>query len=278
MKNNKQIGYLGPEGTFSHEAVLKLVDNPTMIKPYANIIDIFKSLEKSEIDEALVPIENSTEGSVLITLDALTHFDLKIKKELELPIKHNLLAQKGKSIEDISVICSHQQALAQCRKYINKLGKQVHALSSTANAACHVTRTPAAAVIGNEILSKEYDLEILDKNIQDYDNNVTRFIILSNKDQDCPAGNDKTSIVISLNGDKPGGLYEILGEFMKENINLTKIESRPSKEGMGKYLFYIDFQGHRTDKHVNKTLKSIKEKVNVFKILGSYATITVGGN
>lgn len=278
MKNNKQIGYLGPEGTFSHEAVLKIVDNQTMIKPYANIIDIFKSLEKSEIDEALVPIENSTEGSVLITLDALTHFNLKIKKELELPIKHNLLAQKGKSIEDISVICSHQQALAQCRKYINKLDKQAHALSSTANAACYVTRTPAAAVIGNEILSEKYDLEILDKNIQDYDNNVTRFIILSNKDQDCPTGNDKTSIVISLNGDKPGGLYEILGEFMKENINLTKIESRPSKEGMGKYLFYIDFQGHRTDKHVNRTLKSIKEKVNVFKILGSYATITVGGN
>ena len=278
MKNNKQIGYLGPEGTFSQEAALKVVNDQSEIKPFNNIVNIFEALEKSEIDEAVVPIENSTEGSVLITLDALTHFNLKIKNEIELPIKHNLLVQKGKTIEDISVICSHQQALAQCRKYINKIDKQVHAMPSTANAARYVSEISTAAVIGNEILSKKYGLEILDHNIQDYDNNVTRFIILSRKDQEVPTGNDKTSIVISLDGDKPGGLYEILGEFVKENINLTKIESRPSKKGMGKYLFFIDFQGHRTEEHIAKTLKSVKEKVSMFKILGSYATITVGGN
>lgn len=149
MEKNKQIGYLGPEGTFSHEAVLNYVDEDSKIVPFDNILHIFESVEQGDIDEAVVPIENSTEGSVLVTLDALTYFDLNIVKELELPIKHNLLAQKGSSIDDITVICSHQQALAQCRKYLNKLNKQVHAMSSTATAARYVTELSSAAVIGD---------------------------------------------------------------------------------------------------------------------------------
>lgn len=278
MKKNKQVGYLGPEGTFSHEAVLKVVNEDTGIIPYDNIIHIFESLENDEINEAIVPIENSTEGSVLITLDALIHFDLNIVKELELPIKHNLLVQKGMTLEDITVICSHQQALAQCRHYINSINKQVHAMSSTANAARYVTELSTAAVIGNGILSKKYNLDILEENIQDYDNNVTRFVVLSKNSQEKITGNDKTSIVISLKGDKPGGLYEILRIFAEKNINLTKIESRPSKKGMGKYLFFIDMQGHKNEPHINKTLSAIESEVSMLKILGSYATINVGGN
>ena len=131
------------------------------IVPFDNIFHIFESVEQGDIDEAVVPIENSTEGSVLVTLDALTYFDLNIVKELELPIRHNLLAQKGSSLDDITVICSHQQALAQCRKYLNKLNKQVHAMSSTATAARYVTELSSAAVIGNEILSQKYNLEII---------------------------------------------------------------------------------------------------------------------
>lgn len=278
MKNIRQVGYLGPEGTFSHEAVLKIVDKDTMIVPYDTIIHIFESLDNDEINEALVPIENSTEGSVLVTLDALTIFDLKINKELELPIKHNLLVQKGKTLDDISVICSHQQALAQCRHYINNINKKVHAMSSTANAARYVTELSTAAVIGNRILSKKYNLDILEEDIQDYDNNVTRFVLISKNPQEEVTGEDKTSIVISLNGDKPGGLYEILRLFADANINLTKIESRPSKKGLGKYLFFIDMQGHINESHISKTLSAIESKVSMLKILGSYATITVGGN
>ncbi len=278
MKNIRQVGYLGPEGTFSHEAVLKIVDKDTMIVPYDTIIHIFESLDNDEINEALVPIENSTEGSVLVTLDALTIFDLKINKELELPIKHNLLVQKGKTLDDISVICSHQQALAQCRHYINNINKKVHAMSSTANAARYVTELSTAAVIGNRILSKKYNLDILEEDIQDYDNNVTRFVLISKNPQEEVTGEDKTSIVISLNGDKPGGLYEILRLFADANINLTKIESRPSKKGLGKYLFFIDMQGHVNESHISKTLSAIESKVSMLKILGSYATITVGGN
>ena len=278
MKNIRQVGYLGPEGTFSHEAVLKIVDKDTMIVPYDTIIHIFESLDNDEINEALVPIENSTEGSVLVTLDALTIFDLKINKELELPIKHNLLVQKGKTLDDISVICSHQQALAQCRHYINNINKKVHAMSSTANAARYVTELSTAAVIGNRILSKKYNLDILEEDIQDYDNNVTRFVLISKNPQEEVTGEDKTSIVISLNGDKPGGLYEILRLFADANINLTKIESRPSKKGLGKYLFFVDMQGHVNESHISKTLSAIESKVSMLKILGSYATITVGGN
>jgi prephenate dehydratase len=278
MERNKQVGYLGPEGTFSHEAVLNYVNDCSKIVPFDNIIHIFESLEKDEIEEAIVPIENSTEGSVLVTLDALTHFDLNIITELELPINHNLLAQKDVSLDDISVICSHQQALAQCRHFLNKLNKQVHAMSSTANAARYVTELSSAAVIGNRILSQKYGLEIIAQNIQDYDNNVTRFVVVSKSFQEETTGNDKTSIVISLKGDKPGGLYEILRIFADAGINLTKIESRPSKKGMGKYLFFIDMQGHKNESHINKTLSIIESEVNMIKILGSYATMNVGGN
>jgi len=278
MQKIKQIGYLGPEGTFSHEAVLNYVNNDSTIIPFDNIIHIFESLEREDIDEAVVPIENSTEGSVLETLDALTYFDLNIINEMELSIRHNLLAQKGTSLDDIVVICSHQQALAQCRQYINKINKEVHAMSSTANAARYVTEISSAAVIGNSILSQKYNLKILDENIQDYDNNVTRFVVISKKTHDEITGRDKTSIIISLNGDKPGGLYEILKVFAENNINLTKIESRPSKQGIGKYLFFIDMQGHKNEPHINKTLTIIESKVSMLKILGSYATINVGGN
>lgn len=278
MNGNKQVGYLGPEGTFSHEAVLNIVNNNSTIIPHDNIIHIFESLEKDNIDEALVPIENSTEGSVQVTLDALTNFDLTITKELELPIKHNLLVQKGTSIEDIIEICSHQQALAQCRRYIHNLNKTAHAMPSTASAARYVTEFSNAAVIGNRILSEKYGLEILEQDVQDYDNNVTRFVLISKKHQEKMSGHDKTSIVISLNGDKPGGLYEILQVFAVENINLTKIDSRPLKTGIGNYLFFIDMEGHKTQPHINKALSIIESKVDIFKILGSYSCITVGGN
>ncbi len=277
MIKNKQVGYLGPEGTFSQEAVLKVVDDKTNIIPYMDILNIFQALSNDEIDEAVVPIENSTEGSVVVTLDALSSYNLNIIGEIVLPIKHDLLAQKNVTLDEITVICSHQQAIAQCRGYINRLDKPFQAMPSTANAARHVREFSNAAVIGNQMLSKKYDLEIIEENIQDYSNNVTRFVILSKQDNKNRTSNDKTSIIISLYGDKPGGLYEILYEFANQNINLTKIESRPSKQGMGKYLFFIDFEGNKLDESITETLETIKEKVPMLKVLGSYGIMTVEG-
>ncbi|MCI5866836.1 MAG: prephenate dehydratase [Methanosphaera sp.] len=279
MNKNKQVGYLGPEGTFSHEAAMIVVNNNTdAIKAYPSILSVFEDLNAGNISTAVVPIENSTEGSVSITLDCLTHFNMKIIKELVLPIRHNLLVQKGRTLDDIKMICSHQQPIAQCRRYINSTGKPTESMASTATAARYVTEISTAAVIGNKSLAEKYNLEILDSDIQDYSNNVTRFVILSKDDNDTTKGeNNKTSIIISLCDDKPGGLYEILYEFKKENINLTRIESRPSKEGMGKYLFFIDMEGHRLDSHVSRVLKKVEKKVKIFKILGSYETTTAMG-
>ena len=141
-----------------------------------------------------------------------------------------------------------------------------------------MTELSTAAVSGNEILSEKYNLEIIAHDIQDYSNNVTRFVILGKEDINKPTGNDKTSIVISLKNDNPGSLYEILYEFAKENINLTKIESRPSKQGMGKYLFFIDIVGHRLDPKIKNTLAIVEGKVNMFKILGSYSYDFGGGD
>ena len=278
MKRGKKIGYLGPEGTFSQEAVLTIAEDYSEIIAFNTILNIFESLEKNEIDEAIVPIENSTEGSVLITLDALTQFDVKIKKEIILPIQQNIMVQKGQKLDNITLICSHQQALAQCRNYIEKQDKQVHATQSTANAARYVTEISTAAVIGSKNLAQKYNLDIIDTNIQDYNNNVTRFCLLSDYDEETHKGNNKTSIIISLKDDKPGELYTVLKEFATNKINLTKIESRPSKEGMGKYIFYIDFEGHHKEDKIRETLKKLEEKVKFMKILGSYSSINVGGN
>ena len=278
MKRGKKIGYLGPEGTFSQEAVLTIAEDYSEIIAFNTILNIFESLEKNEIDEAVVPIENSTEGSVLITLDALTQFDVKIKKEIILPIQQNIMVQKGQKLDNITLICSHQQALAQCRNYIEKQDKQVHATQSTANAARYVTEISTAAVIGSKNLAQKYNLDIIDTNIQDYNNNVTRFCLLSDYDEETHKGNNKTSIIISLKDDKPGELYTVLKEFATNKINLTKIESRPSKEGMGKYIFYIDFEGHHKEDKIRETLKKLEEKVKFMKILGSYSSINVGGN
>ncbi|PAV08239.1 prephenate dehydratase [Methanosphaera cuniculi] len=274
MNKNKQVGYLGPEGTFSHEAVLKVVDETDEIKPYPTILNIFEDLEDNKIDMAIVPVENSTEGSVLITLDCLTNFNnIKIIQEFQIPIKHNLLIQHGKTIDEIKVICSHQQPLAQCREYIYKLKKPVQSMPSTANAARYVTEIETAAVIGNKMLADKYDLKIIDENIQDYKNNVTRFLVLKKDAKTKPTGHDKTSIIISLYDDKPGGFYKVLYEFKEENVNLTHIESRPSKEGMGKYLFFIDMEGHKLDENISRVLMKVEKKVKMFKILGSYETI-----
>ena len=217
-----------------------------------------------------MPIENSIEGPVGITLDSLAHkFDLKIFKEIIIPINQNLIVNPGCRMEDIEDVYSHAQAIAQCQEFITKNRIQPHYAVSTARASKDIIGHKNKAAIGNKIAAELYNLEILKANIQDTDNNETRFVVVSNKDHE-PTGNDKTSIIFSIYEDRPGGLYNVLGFFQKNNINLTKIESRPSKKGLGKYLFFVDFIGHIQDDVVQNILNEIGNHTYFLKVLGSY--------
>lgn len=238
--------------------------------PYCTIPAVLESVDNDEVEFGIVPIENSIEGPVGITLDSLAHkFDLKIYREIIIPINQNLIVNPGSKMEDIEDIYSHSQAIAQCQEFINKNKIQPHYAVSTARATKDIIGFKNKAAIGNRIAAELYGLEILKANIQDTDNNKTRFVVVSKKAHE-KTGDDKTSIIFSIYEDRPGELYNILGIFQKYNINLTKIESRPSKKGLGKYLFFIDFYGHIKDSIVQNILKEIDDNTYFLKVLGSY--------
>ncbi len=229
-----------------------------------------ESVKNGETRYGVVPIENSIEGPVGITLDSLAHkFDLNIFGEIIIPINQNLIVNPGTSMEDIEDVYSHAQAIAQCQEFISKSNIQPHYAVSTANAAKSIIGDKSKAAIGNAKTVELYGLEILKSNIQDTDNNETRFVVLS-KDSHEITGDDKTSIIFSIYEDHPGGLYNILGIFQKNNINLTKIESRPSKKGLGKYLFFVDFEGHKDDEIIQNIISEISQNTYFLKVLGSY--------
>lgn len=272
-----KIGFLGPNGTFSHEALkeyVKKAGTEDSVTPceYNNITDILLGVQKGDLDEAIVPIENSLEGAVNATMDILaSEAELMIKAELVIPIKANLLIKKGTQIKDIRCILSHPQPLGQCRNYIaaNFPGVEVVSVYSTAGAAVEVAKgREGCAAIGTKVAAEVYGLEIAAADIQDMDNNLTRFVVIGKGD--CiKSGSDKTSIVFSTE-DKPGSLYRILDIFSLWDINMTRIESRPAKNRLGKYIFFIDIIGHRDDEDVRDALVMVKRKSSFYKLLGSY--------
>lgn len=262
------IGTLGPKGSYSEKAALQW-DARADIRYYDDIFDTVDALLQNEVDCSIVPIENSLEGSITLTLDLLMEHQLKITGEVIVQIKHCLLS-KGKP-EDIKIIMSHPQGLSQCRKYIkNHFGDaEIRSSPSTSLAAIRASESKEIAAIASRESAKMYGLTILDENIQDVNENFTRFIVVG-KMAPAPSGNDKTSIIVYLEKNRPGALYEILGEFANRNIDLTKIESRPTKKVLGDYIFYIDIKGHIEDKTIQETLSKINSKVGMLKILGSY--------
>jgi prephenate dehydratase len=258
---------LGPKGTFSHEAASMLGND---LVPFCTIPAVMESVASNQCVKGIVPIENSIEGPVGITLDSLAHqFDLNIVGEIIIPINQNLIVNPGSTLEDIKDVYSHQQAISQCQGFIQANDIQPHYDVSTARAVKNIIGDKSKAAIGHTKSAELYGLEILEANIQDVDNNETRFIVLSNDDTN-PTGSDKTSIIFSIYEDHPGSLYNILGIFQKYNINLTKIESRPSKQGLGKYLFFVDFYGHYKEDVVKKIIMDIEDNTYFFKVLGSY--------
>jgi prephenate dehydratase len=274
-----KIAYLGPSGTFSEEAaaLYRGEARSAELVPVAPLYDLILAVDSGEYEEGIVPIENSLEGSISITLDMLVkEVKLFIKKEIILAIRHYLLARPGTKLKDVTDIVSHGPATGQCHKFLHERmrGARVHPAESTAKAAEIVAgqkETPGQvwAAIGSMKAAGIYGLEMLTDVISDYQDNYTRFVVLAKKD-DKPTGQDKTSIVFSSLRDKPGALFEILGEFANRQINLSKIESRPSKKMLGDYLFFVDLAGHREDQPVKDALASIEKNVSFFKMLGSY--------
>lgn len=272
---NKSIGFLGPKGTFSHEAVegyRSRQNKAYEIKEYHSIKDVLCALKDGEVDEAIVPIENSLEGAVNVTLDVLAkEEDMFIVDEFIIPVNLNLVAKQGTKAEDIKVLMSHPQPLGQCRNYLNTNFPGVVQLeeNSTSKAAQKVVDGDGTcAAITSKIAAKIYGLEVLETNIQDNENNHTRFVIIA-RSLKAKTGADKTSIVFSTDN-KPGSLYRVLDIFSLWDINMTRIESRPSKSALGQYIFFVDIDGHIEDPDVHDALTMVKRKTSFYKFLGSY--------
>lgn len=268
-----RIAYLGPAGTYSEAAML--AHNPdARAVPCASFAEAARQVEMGNADEAVLAIENSLEGSVTDTLDLLLHEStLSIKREIVIPIAHCLLAKPGTKLQEVEVVFSHTQALGQCRAFIEKrLGNvfKVASLSTVAAVADMLGSERIGAAISPRRAADLYSVDILAEKIQDRKENVTRFVVLASEDHE-PTGDDKTSVAFTFSDeDKPGQVFRAIGEFAKRGINLSKIESRPSKETLGRYIFLVDFDGHRSEPAVDAALNTISEEASFFRILGSY--------
>ena len=272
-----KIAYLGPQGTFSEQAALDYARDAELIA-YRSITASAMSVLQGEADEAVCPIENSYQGAVTDTLDVLLHEEgLHIRQELTLDIVHNLMVKPGVVLAAVRRVYSHPQALGQCRRYLEQHlpDAELAASLSTAEAVeqAMASDVPSAAIAPGRA-AELYGAQILAPGIQDDDNNVTRFVVLGKSDHP-RTGNDLTSVAMAFSQDRPGQLFGVLKEFAERNINLTKIESRPTRLGLGKYYFLMDIEGHREDPVLAEVLGNIRKKASLLKVFGSYPRMTV---
>jgi prephenate dehydratase len=271
-----RIAFLGPPGTFTEEALLTQADLAgEELVPMRSVPDALAAVQSGDADLALVPIENSVEGTVNVTLDALTfELDLLVQREVLLAVELNLLAPAGLGLDDVRRVMSIPHATAQCRGFLSRElpGVELVASNSTAEAAEEVgaNRPPHTAAIGTRLAAKLYGLEVLAPVIVDHLDNQTRFVLVARDGIPAPSGHDKTSIVCFQDTDRPGSLHAILGQFSARNINLTKLESRPTKKSLGDYCFVIDMEGHVTDEVVADCLRDLHAQLANVKFLGSY--------
>jgi chorismate mutase / prephenate dehydratase len=264
-----KVSCLGPLATFTHLAAVRHFGSSAAFVPVDSIKKVFENVESGKAEYGVVPIENSNEGVVSYTLDMFMDSELKVVAEIILQVAHNLISKQTDRTK-IRKIYSHPQALAQCRGWLesNMPGVPMREATSTAKAAELAAKEKDTAAIASELAARVYDLSILEKNIEDSRNNVTRFLVIS-KDFPPKTGNDKTSVMFSIK-DRPGSLYSILLPFKRAKINLTKIESRPSKRKAWEYIFFVDMEGHIEDKKVSRAIEALKEGCLYLKILGSY--------
>jgi prephenate dehydratase len=273
------VAYFGPEATFTHEALLTQPDLVGAdLRPLGAITDVLEAVARDEAELGFVPIENAIEGTVSATIDGLIHdVDLHIQREVVKDIHLHLMARPGTALEDIRVVSSYPHALAQCQKYLAKTlpGVEQRAANSTADAARGLGESagPDAAghaAIAPRIAAERYGLAIVAEDVEDHPENQTRFVLVARTRVPKPTGHDKTSIVCFQRADHPGSLHGILGQFAARNINLTKLESRPTKQGLGDYCFVIDLTGHLGDEVIADCLRDLHAGLAGVKFLGSY--------
>ncbi len=278
LQANTKVSYLGPEGTFSHCASLGHFGASCEYKPAQSIPQVFNDVELGNVNYGVAPVENSTEGSVHATMDRLADTDLTVCGEILSPIRHCLMA-KGADLETIKMVMSHPQALAQCGNRLRELLPKVLIMEcpSTAKAAKEASENVSVAAVGSRTLATLYDLEVLEDGIQDVSVNLTRFVIIGNN-RPAVTGNDKTSIMFGV-PHKPGALGAALAALAHHGLNMSRIESRPSKRTPWEYVFFVDFLGHVDDPKVIEALKDMGSKTTKMKVLGSYpAALNTSGS
>jgi len=271
----RPVAFFGPSGTFTEEALLTQADLAAMPRaPLPSIPDVLASVGSGAHDLGVVPIENSIEGSVSVTLDTLAFdSDLLIQREVDLPISLGLFAKPGTALGNVRTVLSYPHAFGQCRHWLGRKlpDASTVAANSTAEAAQRVSRSRRAdqAAIGNALAARQYGLHTLASDIEDHPDNQTRFVVVG-RGVPAPTGHDRTSIVSFQRQDRPGSLLGILQEFAARALNLTKVESRPTKQSLGEYCFFIDFEGHVNDELVADCLRSVTATKAQVKFLGSY--------
>ena len=270
-----RYAFLGPAGTFSEEALLSLALPDVEPVECATIPEVFEAVERGMADAGVVPIENSIEGSVPATLDALA-FDtqLEIQQEVVLDVHFCAVVAPGTSLADVTAVVAHPQASGQCRRWLERYlpGRSVTAANSNAEAVKTAVATPGTLAIGPALAAELYGARILEDRIEDYAGNQTRFVVIGRGLRE-RTGKDKTSLALFMKQDRSGTLHMILGEFVYGDINLTKIQSRPTKRQLGDYMFFIDLEGHVDDTNVRTALDCLRLKLREVKVLGSYPRV-----
>lgn len=270
LENPVKVAFLGPEGTFTHQAALKHFGHSAKVISHTAIDEVFRDVEAGASQFGVVPVENSTEGVVTHTLDSFMTSNLKICGEVVLRIHHNLMVGEKTSTDNISRIYSHAQSLAQCRKWLDAHYPNAErvAVASNAEAAKRMQSEWNAAAIAGATAADLYGLTIIADKIEDLPDNSTRFLIVGNQNIG-PSGEDKTSVVVAVRNE-PGALHDILEPFHRHGVDLTRVESRPSRSGTWNYVFFIDFEGHIDSQVVQAALSDVSSRAADLKILGSY--------
>jgi chorismate mutase/prephenate dehydratase len=273
-----QIAYMGPEGTFSHQAARHQFGEQAQLASVGTIGDVFAAVEACKVELGVVPVENTTEGVVTQTLDALAQFDVSVCAEIVLSISHDLLSRSGQ-LSEVQKVASGPQPFAQCRRWIDRNLPDAERIetASTAAAARLAAGDPTIAAVASSMAAEVYGLRAIESGIEDRRDNSTRFLVLG-KDQPAASGNDLTSAVFTIRRDQPGGLFHLLEPFATAEVNLTTIQLRPIHGKPWEYLFFIDVQGHRSEERVARALEGASQLAYSSRVLGSFprAALDVG--